>query len=133
MIKLKEILETLHKPVPPVLYHATFNALIPRISSQGLLPKDDEILHNFSGIEPGVYMAENPNAAGSFVEVSENPNIPEDWFNDIIVISIDTSKLDMSKFDVDPNVIPHEGDTDIPFLYRGIVPPSAFLDIKDYH
>jgi len=134
MIKLSKLLnEALHKTVPEVLYHATFNALIPRIQSMGLLPEDDAILHNFEDIDPGVYLAEDPNAASSYVEVSENPKIPEDWFNEIVVIAIDTSTLDKNKFDVDPNVIPFEGDDDFrPFIYRGIIPPSSFIEIVDY-
>ena len=133
MIKLSKLLnEALHKTVPEVLYHATFNALIPRIQSMGLLPEDDAILHNFEDIEPGVYMAEDPMAAGSFVEVSENPKIPEDWFGEIVVIAIDTTTLDKTKFDVDPNVIPDENDDFRPFIYRGIIPPSAFIEIMDY-
>jgi len=133
MILLKSLLtEALHKPIPPVLYHATFNALIPRIQKLGLLPKDDEILHNFEGIESGVYLAEDENAAGSFIEVSENPKIPEHWFDEIVIISIDTSKLDISKFDVDPNVIAHEDEDFRPFIYKGIIPSSTFIDIKDY-
>lgn len=133
MIKLKSLIpEVLHKPIPRFLYHATFNALIPRIESLGLLPKDDQILHNFRGIELGVYMAETPAEAGSFVEVSENGNIPDEWFDEIVVIKIDTSKLDSSKFDVDPNVIPHEGNTNIPFIYKGIVPPFTFVEITDF-
>lgn len=133
MIKLKSLLtEALHKSIPPVLYHATFNALIPRIQKLGLLPKDDEILHNFEGIESGVYLAETDNEAGSFVEASENEKIPGYWFDEIVIISIDTSKLDISRFDVDPNVIGHEGEDFRPFIYRGTIPSSAFIDIKDY-
>jgi hypothetical protein len=135
MIKLKELLavrEVLHKPVPPILYHATFNALIPRISKMGLIPHDDTVLHNFDNIDRGVYLAEDPQSAGAFVETSENEKIPEEWFDDIVIIAIDTSKLDISKFDVDPNVIPGEGECNVPFLYRGIVPPTAFQDITDY-
>jgi hypothetical protein len=133
MIKLKYLIsEVLHKPVPRFLYHATFNVLIPRIERLGLLPKDEEILHNFSTLESGVYMAENLEEAGSFVEASENGKIPDEWFDEIVVIKIDTSKLDTSKFDVDPNVIPHEGDVNIPFIYKGIVPPISFVEITDY-
>lgn len=135
MIKLKNLInvrEDLHRPVPPILYHATFNALIPRIYKIGLIPHDDEVLHNFAKIEPGVYLADDPEAAGSFVEASENEHIPAEWFNEIVVISIDTSKLDISKFDIDPNIIPGEGNPEIPFLYRDIIPPIAFRDITDY-
>jgi hypothetical protein len=130
MIKLKELL---HKPVPPVLYHATFNALIPSIQKHGLLPNGGENSYiNFENIESGVYMAIDPNEAGSFVEVSENPDIPEEWFNEIVVISIDTSKLNPNDFDVDTNVISSDHEDNRPFIYKGIVPPSAFIDIKDY-
>lgn len=136
MIKLTELIEALHKPIPKILYHATFNQLLPRIESLGLLPKDEEIIHNFEGIEPGVYLDINPEAAGSYVEASDNPKIPEAWFENIVVIAIDTSKLDHTKFDVDPNVqiAADDDEEDMrPFIYRGTIPPSAFIEIKDYY
>lgn len=143
MIKLKDlIVENLNTTaIPDVLYHATFNALIPRIYQLGLLPKDDEILHNFGGIEPGIYLAENAEYAASMVEASENENIPEEWFSKIVIIRINTKKLNLSKLDVDPNVLPQEDEYDdtvepdstvYSYIYRGTIPPSSFIDITDY-
>ena len=136
MIKLKEILT---ENVPNVLYHATFLALLPEIKMKGLLP-DGEI-HNFDNIERGVYLGVTHEYAGSMVEASENDDIPEKWFGEIIVIAINTNKLDQSKLDIDPNVAPQEDEYDdtIPadetvysYIYRGIIPTSAFISITDY-
>lgn len=138
MIKLKEILEN---PVPSILYHATFRALLNRIQKIGLIPHDDTVIHNFEGIEEGVYLSPESEYAGSMVEASENPNIPEEWFNDIIVMAINTTSLDMSKFDRDPNVAPQEDEYDdtVPadeiiysYIYRGTIPPSAISGYTKY-
>jgi len=138
MIKLKELLlkeENFQEEIPDILYHATFSPLLPKIKSTGILPVGD-ILHNYEDIEEGVYLASSSDYAISMVEASENKNIPEEWFDKIISISINTKKLEKSKFNIDPNVSPQEDEYDdsIPsdtqihsYIYRGIILPSAFI------
>ena len=133
MIKLKSVLfEELHKEIPPVLYHATFKENLPSIVKHGLVPHGKDSYINFDNTLPGVYLAESPEEAMSFVEASENSDIPEEWFNEIIVIAIDTSKLERKNFSVDPNVqiaaADDEGDRR-PFIYKNIIPKSAFKSV----
>jgi hypothetical protein len=142
MIKLKELIEMIFdsESVPPILYHGTFNKLTNKIKKHGLVPGGREI-QNFSGIEGGVYLGLNPEYAVSMVEASENDSIPPKWFDDIAIIAINTSKIDLSKLDIDPNVLPQEDeyDDDIPaddtvysFIYRGIISPDAIISIDRY-
>ncbi len=119
------------KNIPPVLYHATWNPLIPAISNSGLGAERE--LRNFDGIEDGVYLAENVQEAISFVEASENEEIPDDWFEQIVVCEIDTTKLDLTKLKKDPNILMLGGEDYAyrSFVYKAIIPLSAILAIKD--
>lgn len=136
MIKLKEILMN---PVPTILYHATFNQLAMRIEQEGIIPLGRNF-RNFEDIPNGVYLSNDPEFAKSMIEASENPNIPEKWFNEIVVIAIDTRNLDKFKFDRDPNIAPQEDEYDdtIPpddmvysYIYYGNIPPEAIIQITD--
>jgi hypothetical protein len=142
MIFLKDLISEafFSDDVPRILYHATFNALLPCIQSEGIIPGGNDF-QNFTGIEKGVYLGLTPEYAVSMVEASENENIPEEWFGEIVVIAIDTSKLNLSKLDRDPNVAPQEDeyDDEIPadetiysYIYRDRIPPSVFVEITDY-
>ena len=67
------------------------------------------------------------------VECSENKNVPEDWWDEIVVIMIDTSKLDPVKFDRDPNVNISDGDESVrSYIYKGMIPPEAIMEINDF-
>lgn len=143
MIKLKSLLKELldRGSIPRLLYHGTFNQLAISIEMDGIIPGGNDV-QNFTGIEKGVYLGLTPEYAGSMVETSENENIPENWFGEIVIITIDTSKLDLTKLDRDPNVAPQEDEYDdsIPadetihsFIYRGMIPKNAIVSIDDYH
>ena len=115
-----------------LLYHATFDKLAKKIEKIGILARGNRI-RNFKEVEPGVYLGINPEFAGSMVEASENENIPEDWFDEIVIISVDVSKLDLSKLDVDPNLIqPEDSDVIHSYIYRANIPTNAILEIKDF-
>ena len=84
-------------------YHATTCKSLPGIVSRGILPSDSET-----------------NWGGDLGKWSEG---------------VDTSKLDKNLFDVDPNVqtAAGEGEEDPrPFIYKGTIPKSAFIEIKNY-
>jgi hypothetical protein len=122
--------ETLNKPLPKYLYHASWYPLWDEIKDEGLVPDKEGMMHNFPDIEAGVYLSTHPNNAGSFLETTENRDIPEDWA--IMIITIDASKLDTSKMDIDPNIVWHVGEEPTAFIYRGVVPTSAFVKVEDY-
>lgn len=132
MIKLKTIIEDISDDSKDVLYHATFNALIPSISRFGIVPGGKKY-QNFPGNELGVYLSDDKNLAVSMVEASENDDIPEEWFEQIVVIIIDPKKLDLSKLEKDPHLNMDDPDGDLPksFIYKGVVPYNSFIDIVD--
>jgi len=132
MIKLKSLLlpEALTEDLPEYLYHATFNALIPEIQAEGLIPGGRDF-RNYEDIDWGVYLSNDFDFAGSMTENTENENVPEKWLEEVVVIMLSTKNLDKSKFDSDPNVTLWEGDTRA-YIYRGIIPPSAIIEIVDY-
>lgn len=131
------ITEALDKPIPRILYHATFNALVPNISNEGLIPLGKNF-RNYEEIEWGVYLSDDKDFAGSMAVSTENENIPEEWREQIVILVIDTSMLDKSKFDQDPHVqiahAPSEHPSQVPrsYIYKGNIPYSAIKDIVDY-
>jgi len=51
-----------------------------------------------------------------------NEEVPDEYIDDIIVLSIDASQLDQNNLEDDPNVM----DDDSTLAYKGIIPVSAF-------
>ena len=140
MIKLKQLLFEVLEDVPRVLYHATFKALIPSIKRKGIISGGSKY-RNFDSVERGVYLGYSADYANDMVEASENDNIPKEWFDEIVILTIDTSKLDLSKLDRDPNVLPQEDEYDdtVPpdetiysFIYRDNIPFNAVININKY-
>ena len=112
---------------PEKLYHATYRPLLDEILHYGLIPGGKDI-QNFDWSNKFVYLAEEPENAISFVETSENENIPEEWLEQIVVIEIDVSKLDLSKMSPDENWNPSTGEGETgyhSFQYNGVIPPDA--------
>ena len=137
MIKLKNILNEIYEGgIPRFLYHATVRKLTPSIFKKGLLPNGIEYhMYKFSMEEPGVYMSSDKQFAISMVETADedSSNIPEEWFEDIVVLFIDIHKLDNKKlFEKDPRFRGIEKDPKS-FLYRGIIPPSAIMRMEDQY
>lgn len=135
MILLRNLLcEELHPTdIPSVLYHATFRPMVESIKKQGLTPSGNKYV-NFDNLEYGVYLGISPDYAISMVEASENNTIPSDWFDDIVVLSVNVSDLDLKKLDRDPNVLPQDDeyndetppdDTVHSFIYKDVIHPKS--------
>ena len=113
--------------VPKYLYHATFKPLLKKIKSEGLGGSSANQLWNDS--KKGVVcLAIDADVAYSYAEVGpdENEDIPESWIEQIIILVIDTEKLDDSKFYIDSNVLDNEGDT---LEYHGVIPFDSVVKI----
>ena len=125
MIKLIDLLrESVN--VPPVLYHATYKPLLSKIKQDGLDTNKGK--KSYEDSKPGlVYLATDIDVAGSYAEASDM--VPDSYLDNIIVLHIDTSKLDISKLNVDKNVQDNEGDT---LEYSGVIPFSAISKITKY-
>ena len=105
--------------IPEILYHATYKRRLRNIKLNGLIPGKKK---NWEGSKKDVvYLATDYEEAGSFVECDET-----DSEDDIYVISIDASKLNLDNLSRDENVI----DGDSTYEYKGIIPPDAFIEIK---
>ena len=107
------------KDIPKYLYHATYKPLLKKIKKQGLDTRNVSKRWEDS-VSGYVYLAKDPFIAESYAEISEN--VPESWLDNIIILKIDTSKLDKSKLFIDANVQDNEADT---LEYRGIIPIEA--------
>ncbi len=106
--------------VPNILYHATYRPLLSSIKKNGLGGTGSEVKRWNDSIHGIVYLALDPDVAESYAETSEN--VPDEWLDEIVVLKIDTTKLDKSKFRLDRNVLDNTGDT---LEYNGVIPISA--------
>ena len=105
--------------VPQYLYHATYKPLLKKIKERGLDTNDSKKAWDDS-IPGYVYLALDPYVAESYAEESEM--VPESWLDKIIILKIDTNKIDKSNLFLDQNVQDNEGDT---LEYRGVIPLEA--------
>lgn len=127
-IKLKDLLSEVDGigGVPKILYHATYKPLLNKIKSSGLDTTKSK--RAWEDSKPGlVYLALDKDVAGSYAESSEM--VPDSYIDNIIILHIDTSKLDLSKLSMDKNVQDNEGDT---LEYAGVIPYSAIVKVERY-
>lgn len=109
------------------LYHATYKPLLKKIKENGLNTKHSKKAWEDS-IAGYVYLATDKDVAASYAESSDY--VPESWLDQIIVLTIDVSKIDASKLFNDQNVRSEEfSDT---LEYRGVIPWSAVIQVEDY-
>lgn len=57
---------------------------------------------------------------------STSDNVPEEWLDDIVIFSIDSKDLDISKIEKDPNLDVQDGT----YLYKGIIPANKLTLIE---
>lgn len=118
--------------IPSIMYHATYKALLPSIRRDGLVRgsrKNWDISNNY------IYLSTDEDNAYSYAETSEI--VPEEWLDEIVVLKIDTSKLNKNKFDIDHNInygYDDEVDVEDPYTwieyqYEGDIPSSAIIDV----
>jgi len=115
----KLVFEVGEMNTPQYLYHATYKPLLKKIKEKGLDTNDSKKAWDDS-VSGYVYLALDPYVAESYAEESEM--VPESWLDNIIILKVDTSKLDKSKLFIDQNVQNNEGDT---LEYRGTIPWEA--------
>ena len=101
-------------PTNTILYHATYRPLLKSIKAQGLGGSDAQA--KWEDSRPGVvYLARDPEVARSYAETSDM--VPEEWLDDIVILSIDASRLDPRKLRQDRNV----QDDDSTLEYHGVI------------
>ena len=123
MIKLLDILL---ENTQQYFYHATYKPLLKKIKEKGLDTRDSKKAWDDS--VPGyVYLAKDLDVAASYAETSET--VPDSWLDQIIILTIDASKLDPNKLFDDENVKNESTDT---VEYRGVIPFNAVVKVEKY-
>jgi len=123
MIKLIDILK---ENAQQYYYHATYRPLLKKIKEKGLDTRDSKKAWDDS--VPGyVYLAKDLDVAASYAETSET--VPDSWLDQIIILTIDASKLDPNKLFDDENVKNESTDT---VEYRGVIPFNAVVKVEKY-
>ena len=112
--------------IPKSIYHATFSAHLPNIQRRGLIPGGDGF-RCWDRCTPGVYFHSDADVAVSYAESTDNQEIPEEWFDNIIVLEIDSSQLNIELFELDPEIAPPDNVDS--FIYHGIVPSKTIKNI----
>ena len=108
------------------LYHATYRPLLKKIKEKGLDTRDSKKAWDDS-IPGYVYLAKDLDIAASYAESSDM--VPDEWLDQIVVLTIDASKLDQDKMFDDANVKNETTDT---VEYRGIIPWSTVIKVEKY-
>ncbi len=113
--------------VPKFLYHATFAPLLKKIKAEGLGGASAKKM--WSDSRKGVvYLAMSSDIALSYAETifDDREDLPESWGENIIILKIDTDRIDKKKLRIDSNVIDNQGDT---LEYHGIIPFEAIVKV----
>jgi len=106
------------------LYHATYKPLLASIFEHGLNPSKGK--PNWSDSSSShVYLTTDPNLAEDFASNSDIDSVDEDWYDQIIVLAIDVSKLDLDKLKVDENVDFDPDEEIYSYQNAGVIPYSA--------
>lgn len=106
------------------LYHATYRPFLDSIRKNGLGGKGAQT--QWEDSKPGyVYLAKDPEVAMSHAEANEE--VPDEYIDNIVVLKIDTNKLDPNNLEDDPNII----EDDSTLAYKGVIPISAIIINED--
>jgi hypothetical protein len=112
--------ENTEKTFPPVLFHATYRPLLRSINRYGLSPQYKRKFWDDSS-DNLIYLATSPDIAESYAESSDT--VKEDWLDEIIIFSIDTAFLDLTKLKKDSNVRTDDGIVST-YEYAGTIPAN---------
>jgi hypothetical protein len=123
---ISSLKESLTTKVPSKLYHATYRQFLNSIKKKGLGNTKKKM---WSDSKPGVvYLADDPWVAESYAEESEyidSVEDPDDYLDNIIILEVDTSKLDSSKLYIDENVLLDADEEGSTWEYHDIIPWEA--------
>lgn len=103
------------------MYHATYRPLLPSILEQGLDNRGKQ--RNWNDSKAGVvYLAITPEVAESYAECAESEHIPDEWFDNIVILRVDLSQLNPDQLFIDQNNQTEDGST---WEYHGTIPATA--------
>ena len=118
--------EQLLRYLPTKLYHATYKQKLNNIKRFGLDNTRTKKAWDDS-ISGTVYMCTDPHVAASYAEASDR--VPDSYLDNIVILHIDTAKLDLDKLNLDENVLDNKGDS---LEYDGVIPYSSILIAEPY-
>jgi hypothetical protein len=111
--------------IPEKLFHATYLQFLDSIKEKGLGNTKTKM---WTDSKPGVvYLANDPWEAESYAEESEwlsDREDVEEYLDNIIILEIDSNKLDINNLSVDENVLPGAMENTT-WEYHGIIPWKA--------
>lgn len=126
------LIESLDSEIPSKLYHATYKQFLKSIREKGLGNTKRKM---WSDSKRGVvYLADDPDVAYSYAEISEwveERDNYDDYVDNIVVLEVDTNKLDKSRFNIDSNVHLEDDETNSTWEYVGIIPWDAINIYQD--
>lgn len=97
------------------LYHATYEDLIPSIERFGLGGMSSG--YEWPDSEDVVYLASSPETAISYAEL--NDEVPKSWLDNIVVLMVESNKLDQDKLGHDHHVQDNDGSL---YEFHGVIP-----------
>lgn len=123
MISFRQFAEDMDLEVPKYLYHATYKPLLSSIKENGLNSLLGKKTYPDS-VRGVIYLAKDKDVAESYAETSDV--VDEDWLDQIIILRVNTEKLNNNYFYTDKNVKHNQGDTleyhgNIPFKYIEVI------------
>ena len=111
--------------IPDKLYHATYKQFLDSIKNKGLGNTNNKMwTDSKSGV---VYLAKDPFEAESYAEEAEwldDKENQDEYLENIIILEIDTNKLNFANIYRDENLLPG-GEETYGFEYHGIIPWEA--------
>lgn len=116
-LNLRATIKEFKMEVPPILYHATYKPRLRKILKDGLLVKVKK--RNWEDSKDVICLANDYFVAESYAETSEM--VPEEWEDQIIVLEVSSSDLDLAYLKPDSNVMDGDGAT---FEYSKDIPAS---------
>ena len=112
--------------IPNKLYHATYLQFLDSIKANGLGKTENKMwTDSKSGV---VYLAEDPWVAESYAATSEFLDDREDadyFLDNIIILEVDTTKLDSAKLNIDENVLLYDDEERATWEYDRCIPWEA--------
>jgi len=124
--------------LPKYLYHATYGPYFEQIKRDGAIkikpPHKNWIFSNEYDTIDAIYLAGDPDVAISYAETSETTE--EELLENIILLTIDTSKLDKSQLYIDHNVKLDSNKKynkeELTYEYYKDIPLSAIVEREIY-
>lgn len=111
------------------LYHATYEPYLDEIKKSGFIKPG---IHKFWGISDTSYIYLSKDYDNAISYAKEADNVPEAYLDQIVVLEIDPTKLDLDNLNADANQVYdyeekliEDPDTWIELQYEGEIPVSA--------